>query len=1084
MAIYVSRELKLDKDRVPVVSVIDKHTVTITNIKVSVSGAGDSRERVRRYYADYTFDGACAPAHPAYASQEVIFDTLGREVLSTISKGQSACVLTYGQSATGKTHTMMGSVGQLGLIPRICKALADEQLFDTFIVVRLQPHVSVDSQVALHVAVIQSHVSHSLKHLLKTCSFLEIYNERVHDLLAGEPNLPLNSLPRRKGNARKDLRVREHPTKGTYVQNLRRVTVNDVESLLAIVHEGTRKRRTAATKRNSASSRSHALLELKTSRATLHLADLAGSEKAGWEGAGGRQKEGANINKSLVALSNVISALVSGESGRRRFVPYRDSALTWLLKDCFTGGGSTFIVATVSPSVACYGESASTLRWASRARRLPDTRTNTSNTNTKATLQTQFDAILAELGRHYIQYKPETGELLYDDKHWTLEINKIQGNILNKKIKIGNIMNLRYPKNEADNSGSTPSLIASGSLDVINNMDKNGKITNEINKEIDKLFGPALERTKSGTDIEVIAPLRDKKRHFRSQEILSSDFSERNLDHRFSDVGINEGKVEDCINKTKTSQVTALHNNQRAEIIASVTERLYSKLKKNENASKVESMSDKKLPSELKIMQPLKELKICSNARQRLMELSKKALKNKRRMGIPAHTQTRKTVIRVKDQAIEIQTDLQPYIIQQKYPYKFQQDVSTETTSMTPRVKEIAVGSKYSSLSFADKFTLTESKKVSYTNTSTITDTVSMRSFSTQTPKIQPPPRRKKRLSAYSKYIKKVERSKSSTDESNENSISPIININISPMYAVNSDSNSSDEVVAWPDEDKHSAATTPDLLTNHSNMSKKSIENEENCNDLNLNIEYLDKKSHSVDNLDEFSDVDLPMPRVTVDSARKIGRKDYEDLIFGRNEHLYPYNLKLSPFKERDETKRVIRFKDKDTKCDEFIPKKPTKYIKDKTVQYNIRSDDLESSDSNTESDFIWAKNPAQCDGCCQKRIQDTGSECEVDFSMSTEGFRLKSKQSPNLRPYSEETCYNKTNKSNQKTENIYDFDSIEKNIKSACNSLEASVNQYDSYLRKPRNSKSDTRTPTEYLHHLINLRREAVKLEYPEYL
>ncbi|XP_073958585.1 kinesin-like protein KIF16B [Choristoneura fumiferana] len=142
-------------------------------------------------------------------------------------------------------------------------------------------------------------------------SFLEIYNERVHDLLVGEdPPLPFNSLPRRRGNARKDLRVRQHPTKGPYVQNLRRVAVNDVETLLALVSEGGRRRRTAATRRNTSSSRSHALLELSTPKATLHLADLAGSEKASWEGCcGGRQKEGANINKSLVALSNVISAL-------------------------------------------------------------------------------------------------------------------------------------------------------------------------------------------------------------------------------------------------------------------------------------------------------------------------------------------------------------------------------------------------------------------------------------------------------------------------------------------------------------------------------------------------------------------------------------------------------------------------------------------------------------------------------------------------------------------------------------------------------------------------------------------------------
>ncbi|XP_045533540.1 kinesin-like protein KIF16B [Pieris brassicae] len=266
------RELKSEKNHTTVVSILDEKTVTITNIKVSLSGAGDSRERLRRYQADYVFD-SISSASPSYASQERVFQTIGQPVLDNISRGISACVLAYGQSATGKTYTMMGTEANPGLIPRLCLAFADTGPLEL------------------------------------TVSFFEIYNERVHDLLASDV-LPCNSLPRRTGNTRKDLRVREHPTKGPYVQNLRRVSVHDVESLLSIVSEGKRQRRSAATKRNCNSSRSHALLEISTPHATLRLVDLAGSEKAGQEGNGGcRQKEGSNINKSLVALSNVISAL-------------------------------------------------------------------------------------------------------------------------------------------------------------------------------------------------------------------------------------------------------------------------------------------------------------------------------------------------------------------------------------------------------------------------------------------------------------------------------------------------------------------------------------------------------------------------------------------------------------------------------------------------------------------------------------------------------------------------------------------------------------------------------------------------------
>ncbi|XP_050354421.1 kinesin-related protein 10-like [Nymphalis io] len=1082
---FTEKELKSDNYCEPVVTVLDENTITITNIKVNTSGAGDSRKRVRRYYVDYAFNSACATTDSDYASQEKIFDTVGRQVLSTISRGQSACVLTYGQSATGKTHTMVGSAVQPGLIPRICKALAEE--------------------LPLNI----------------TVSFLEIYNERVHDLLAGEAPLSLNSLPRRKGNARKDLRVREHPIKGPYVQNLRRVTVHDVETLLAVVNEGTRRRRTAATKRNICSSRSHALLELVTPKATLHLADLAGSEKAVWEGcARGRQKEGANINKSLVALSNVISALVSGGSGRGRFVPYRDSALTWLLKDCFTGGGSTFIIATVSPSVSCYGESASTLRWAARARHLPDSQGSTvANVTSKAALQSQFNHLLAELNRHFIQYKLETRQLLYDEKHWKLNDN--QSNDTSKtEAKIGNIMNLRYVKGEGRNSESTPSSIASGSSDVISNMDKNAEISNEVNKEIDKLFGPALERTRSGSDIEVVPPLRHKKRHFRSQEVLFSDKAlQSNQTHRLSDANLSEAQGNDLRNldNSKIPQVSILYDNQRAEIIASVTERLYTKLKKNEAAiSKQETKVDKKPVSETKVLQPLNELKICSNARQRLMELSKKALKNKRKIGIPAHTQTRKTVIRVKDQGIDVQTDLQSYICHRDRNCIFHRDVSTETTPMTPRLKEIAVGPKYSNLSYKDSSTLTDTKEVIYRNSCTMTELVLRRNHSSQT-NVQPPPRRKKRQSAYMKYIKKIERIKSST---NDSSVSPVININISPMYA-DSDSQSSDETSDnsldfGREKGKQSVTTTPDLLTNHSNLLKKTevmtisdTNSPENCDLNNVNSTTPLELKEKI--LEDFSDKDnVPLPRVTVDYDRKLGQKEYEDLILGRNENIYPYSIKVAPVRKKDKTKTVIRFKDIDitpAECcsnewqrkDNVTSNSSQNESEKETEGDNSVTSVLSEMDSDS---FLWNKidsaNGDNASHCPKENQYENIAKLETSGCRSWNASDLRI-QKESLCPDSQcDDEYYSTKRENKRIMNVKQrhilkiknksehstFDNIERKIKSACNSLEASVHKYDNYLLEFRDktknyckTEAHARTPKEYLQHLIKLRKEAVQ-------
>ncbi|XP_069360536.1 uncharacterized protein [Maniola hyperantus] len=1047
---FTEKELKSEKERVPVVSVADENTVTITNIKVSASGAGDSRERVRRFYADYTFDSACSPTHLNYASQEKVFDKVGRQVLSRISQGQSACVLTYGQSATGKTHTMMGSTTHPGLVPRICMALADTRPFDI------------------------------------TVSFLEIYNERVHDLLAGEV-LPVNSLPRRKGNARKDLRVREHPTKGPYVQNLRQVTVHDAESLLTVVTEGSRRRYTAATRRNTSSSRSHALLELVTPYCKLHLADLAGSEKSGWEGCGGRQKEGANINKSLVALSNVISALVSGGSGRGRFVPYRDSALTWLLKDCFTGGGSIFIIARA----ACYGESASTLRWAASARCLPTARPLAApQLISKAALQAQLNQLLAGLANHFIKYKPDTGQLIYDDKHWDLQINKRQ-RVDNQEANIGNIMNFRYPNTR--NSESTPSSIASGSSDIINNMDNNAEISNEINKEMDKLFGPALERTRSGSDIEVAAPLKHRKKQFRSQEVLSNDKSLHNYQgDRLSDADPDETHNDELKNKEdRVPQVPILYDNQRAEIIASVTERLYSKLKKNEcTPSNVESKAVS-----------LNELKICSNARQRLMEISKKAMKNKRRIGIPAHTQTRRFVVRVKDQGVDIQTDLQSYVRHQNQACILRQDASTETIPITPRLKEIAVGPKYSNLSFEDRSTTTENKQVVCRSSSVMTDILTTSDRCTQTQLKPSPPRRKKRKSIYSKYLKKIDNMKSSTDENNA---SPIININISPMYQSDSESQSSAEITENTTEvetEKRSITTTPDLLTNHNNIVRQLekiqiVEGDDQLTEkLNdpcpTNNLITSQNIKQETNEFDFSEDELPLPRVTADCSRKVGRKDYIDLILGRTEDLYPYNIKLSSTKQRDEANRVIRFKNIDdpTKCcSKNQRRKSSTSTKPKTGEekYECPKDTESDSDllETSENDsFIWKNIDKQSkyqtkqdkiflgldneDSCSCRMKSRREKQCYLDYSNENELKTNKPKQS----------------RFDNKNRNDKSFVSIEKNVENACRSLESSVNRYKDYLEDFKEkthscgSESYKRTPTEYLQHLIKLRKAAVK-------
>uniref|UniRef100_A0A8C6V3M7 Kinesin family member 13Bb n=1 Tax=Neogobius melanostomus TaxID=47308 RepID=A0A8C6V3M7_9GOBI len=274
--------------------------------------------------------------------QDVVFQCLGESLLNNAFMGYNACIFAYGQTGSGKSFTMMGSAEQPGLIPRLCSALFNR------IDLELREGESFTVEV----------------------SYMEIYNEKVRDLL--DP----------KGS-RQALRVREHKVFGPYVDGLSRLAVSCYKDIESLMSEGNKSRTVAATNMNEESSRSHAvfniilthtLRDLKSGTSgekvsKLSLVDLAGSERATKTGAAGeRLKEGSNINKSLSTLGLVISALADQGAGRSKFVPYRDSVLTWLLKDSLGGNSRTAMVATVSPSADNYDETLSTLRYADRAK--------------------------------------------------------------------------------------------------------------------------------------------------------------------------------------------------------------------------------------------------------------------------------------------------------------------------------------------------------------------------------------------------------------------------------------------------------------------------------------------------------------------------------------------------------------------------------------------------------------------------------------------------------------------------------------------------------------------------------------------
>ncbi|XP_035303041.1 kinesin-like protein KIF16B isoform X2 [Cricetulus griseus] len=344
---------------------MEKSKTTITNLKIPEGGTGDSgRERTKTFTYDFSFYSADTKS-PDYVSQEMVFKTLGTDVVKSAFEGYNACVFAYGQTGSGKSYTMMGNSGDSGLIPRICEALFS----------RINETTRWDE------ASFRTEVS-----------YLEIYNERVRDLL------------RRKSSKMFNLRVREHPKEGPYVEDLSKHLVQNYSDVEELMDAGNINRTTAATGMNDFSSRSHAIFTIKFTQAKfdaempcetvskIHLVDLAGSERADATGATGvRLKEGGNINKSLVTLGNVISALadLSQDAAnplvkkKQVFVPYRDSVLTWLLKDSLGGNSKTIMIATISPADVNYGETLSTLRYANRAKNIINKPTINEDANVK-----------------------------------------------------------------------------------------------------------------------------------------------------------------------------------------------------------------------------------------------------------------------------------------------------------------------------------------------------------------------------------------------------------------------------------------------------------------------------------------------------------------------------------------------------------------------------------------------------------------------------------------------------------------------------------------------------------------------------
>jgi len=307
----------------------------------------DPRDQsARAFSCDHVFDSSERVVEH-HASQQTIYDAIGSDVVEQALTGYNWCLCAYGQTGTGKTHTVIGdwlSPERRGLLPRLAAGVlgAAEKLQ------RRGAEVSVRS------------------------SYVEIYKNRLHDLLTPAWGAP-GSAPLLPGRSKeRRLKIRTHPTVGVYVENLSEVVVECVGDVGKVVGQGQRARQTARTSMNDTSSRSHVIFSLHVEvcnspdgsgnhMATLQVVDLAGRENEQTsECTGERLRELTFINRSLFYLANCIHALSNGGGDH---VPFRNSKLTLLLSESFQRNSRTFLLATLMPNSSGYEENLLTCRF-------------------------------------------------------------------------------------------------------------------------------------------------------------------------------------------------------------------------------------------------------------------------------------------------------------------------------------------------------------------------------------------------------------------------------------------------------------------------------------------------------------------------------------------------------------------------------------------------------------------------------------------------------------------------------------------------------------------------------------------------
>nr|XP_053635684.1 chromosome-associated kinesin KIF4A-like [Cherax quadricarinatus] len=424
---------------------------------------------------DYTYASEC--------SQAYVYETAVKNVVHNLFKGYNVTVVAYGQTGSGKTHTMGTAYthddddddDEAGIIPRAVREI-------------------------FHGVANRKNCEFMVK-----VSFIELYKETLFDLLS----------TRNREECAVD--IREDPREGIKIVGLTEIPVTSLDETMRCLERGAMNRATGATAMNARSSRSHAIFSLHIEQrekkegdsitcSKFHMVDLAGSERAKKTGATGeRFKEGVNINKGLLALGNVISALC--EEGSRGHIPYRDSKLTRLLQDSLGGNSHTVMIACVSPADSNLEETLSTLRYADRARKIKN--------------------------KPIINRDPQAAELA----KLRQQVQQLQVQLLA--------------------SGSASGGVATASCDEINALLSQNQMLQDENDKLDRALRTALDENTNMAEKALMAEMSRDRLKMKLEELRAQTGTTVEALNKTLDVTVNP-QFEDKINLVKELQLKVI----------------------------------------------------------------------------------------------------------------------------------------------------------------------------------------------------------------------------------------------------------------------------------------------------------------------------------------------------------------------------------------------------------------------------------------------------------------------------------------------------------------------------------------------